>query len=161
MMSQLNYQWVMLMNENRLEGLREEKDLKGKEVAHFLKVSPSVYSEWENNRSRIPTKRLIELADYYEVSIDYIVRRTNKRNKVSNSIINLEKIGKRLKEIRLEQKYSLRELGDKVDMAFSSLSNYENGKLLIQSDILLEICNMDNYSIDYVLGRSKNKYIDK
>ena len=149
------------MSDNRLEGLREEIDIKSKDMASYLKVSQSVYSEWENNKARIPTSRIIQLADYFEVSIDYIFRRTNKRTKVKPSIVDLEKIGKRLREARIELNYSLRDLGDKVDLAFSSLSNYENGKLLIQSDILFEICNMNKLSVDYVLGRTNNKYLDE
>ena len=149
------------MKENRLEGLREEKDLKAKEIALYLNVSQSVYSEWENNKARIPTFRLIQIADYYEVSIDYIFRRTNKRIKVKPSVIDLNKIGKRIREARFELNYSLRDLGSKLDMAYSSLSNYENGKLLIQSDILFEICSMNNYSIDYILGRTNKKYIEE
>ena len=61
------------MNENRLEMLREEKDLKAKDVASFLNVGESSYSEWEHNKSPIPTKRIIELANFYEVNIDYML----------------------------------------------------------------------------------------
>ena len=40
-----------------------------------------------------------------------------------------------------------------------AISNYENAKFLILSSLLIELCNISNYSIDYVLGRSNNKFI--
>ena len=45
------------MNE-RLEYLREEKDLLKKDVAKILGVVDSVYAEWENEKLTIPTRRL-------------------------------------------------------------------------------------------------------
>lgn len=147
------------MKYNRLEGLREEKDLKSKDMAELLNVVPSAYSEWENNKVRIPTKRLIELADYYKVNIDYLMCISNKRIEIEKTDIDLAEIGKRIKEIRNELNYRLREFGKKLDISFSSISNYENGKSLIQSDILMSIAKMGNYSIDYILNRSNIKYI--
>ena len=46
----------MNANDNRLEDLKYEKDLKSKEIADMLKVNESTYSEWEHNRIPIPTK---------------------------------------------------------------------------------------------------------
>ena len=60
---------------------------------------------------------------------------------------------------RLELGYNLRELGKKLHITFSSISNYENGKTLIQSDILISLCKLSNYSVDYILNRSDDKYI--
>lgn len=147
------------MKYNRLEGLREELDLKSKDLANILKVVPSAYSEWENNKVRIPTKRLIELADYYGVNIDYLMCLTSKRIKIAKSNIDLITIGKRIREIRNELNYKLRDFGEMLDISFSSISNYENGKVLIQSDILVSISKLGNYSIDYILNRSNCKYI--
>ena len=71
------------MNE-RLEYLREEKDLLKKDVAKILGVVDSVYTEWENEKLTIPTRRLYQLANYYEVNIDYIVGLTDKRIKLKS-----------------------------------------------------------------------------
>ena len=147
------------MKYNRLEGLREEYDLKSKDVAIKLGVGSSAYSDWERNRVRIPTKRLIELANYYNVNIDYLMCLTNVRKNIKAKDIDLIAIGKRIKESRNEIGYNLRQMGDAVDITFSSLCNYENGKTLIQSDILISISKLTNYSVDYLLNRSDDKYI--
>lgn len=148
------------MNENRLEGLREENNLKEIDIAKMLNVSKSKISEWENNKISIPTKRLIQLSNFYKVSIDYIVRLSNIRNMNINFDDNLDLvlIGNRIKEIRTSLELTLTELGKKLNSNYSTISRYENGQNLIQSDILIAICEMSNYSIDWVLGRTNKKY---
>ena len=62
----------------RIKGLREEKNLNQSEVAKFLNISQRTYSYYENGRD-IPILLLIKLADFYNVSIDYLLNRTNVR----------------------------------------------------------------------------------
>lgn len=147
------------MNE-RFEDLRDERDLKKKDVAKDIGVVESVYSEWENGKLSIPTKRLNQLANYFEVNIDYMVGISNKRLCIkSKNDIDLNLVSTRLKEIRKSLKLTMRDLSSKFNTSSSAISNYENGKFLILSSFLIELCKYSNYSIDWVLGRSDNKYL--
>jgi transcriptional regulator with XRE-family HTH domain len=65
---------------NRVRSLREDNDLLQKEVAEYLEISQQYYSQYELGKYTIPIELIIKLADYYQVSIDYIVNRTNKKN---------------------------------------------------------------------------------
>ena len=67
----------------RIRDLREDRDLKQKQVAEFLNCSQQVYSNYELGQRDIPTDILIKLALFYNVSADYILGLTNnpKRNK--------------------------------------------------------------------------------
>ena len=148
------------MSNQRLEGLREERDLFKKDVAKNIGVVESVYSEWENEKLSIPTKRLVQLANFFEVNIDYMVGLSDKRIKLKTiNDIDLELVSTRLREIRKSLKMTMRELATKLNTTSSAISNYENAKFLILSSLLIELCNISNYSIDYVLGRSNNKFI--
>jgi transcriptional regulator with XRE-family HTH domain len=148
------------MWENRLEELRDIKNLKAKEVANYFNVAESTYSEWEHNKIPIPTKRIVQLANFYEVNIDFMLNLSSKKKHIVNANeLNLELIGQHLKEIRDELGLSLRELGDKLNSAFSSLGSYERGEHLIQSENLINICKISNCSIDWVLGLSEDKYL--
>ena len=148
-----------MMNE-RFEDLRDERDLKKKDVAKDIGVVESVYSEWENGKLSIPTKRLNQLANYFEVNIDYMVGISNKRLCIkSKNDIDLNLVSTRLKEIRKSLKLTMRDLSSKFNTSSSAISNYENGKFLILSTFLIELCKYSNYSIDWVLGRSDNKYL--
>ena len=62
---------------NRLRDLREDKDLKQKDLAKVLKIHQTTYSDYELNRLNVPVMALHTLADFYEVSVDYLLGRTN------------------------------------------------------------------------------------
>lgn len=63
----------------RLRDLREDKDINQTQVAEMLYTSQTVYSRYERGALTIPVEHLLILADFYEVSTDYILGRTNKR----------------------------------------------------------------------------------
>ncbi len=148
------------MKENRLEELKEEKELKSKDIANYLSVAESTYSEWEHNKISIPTRRIVELAEFYEVDIDFMLNFSSIRKHIkTNCNLDLKLIGNRLKEVREELNLTLRELGEKLNSSFSSLGSYERGEHLIQSETLINISKISNCSIDWVLGRSEEKYL--
>ena len=60
----------------RIRELREDADLTQKEVSKILHCSQQVYSNYELGQRDIPTQTLIRLADFYKVSVDYILGRT-------------------------------------------------------------------------------------
>lgn len=67
----------------RIRDLREDRDLKQRQLADFLHCSQQVYSNYELGQRDIPTEVLIKLSAFYNVSVDYILGLTSnpKRNK--------------------------------------------------------------------------------
>lgn len=63
----------------RLRDLREDNDLSQTEVARILNMSQTGYSKYETGENDIPTRVLIELADFYQTSVDYLLERTNQK----------------------------------------------------------------------------------
>lgn len=61
----------------RLRDLREDRDLRQEDVAEILGISQTVHSRYERGFQTIPVIHLLKLADYYKVSTDYILGRTN------------------------------------------------------------------------------------
>lgn len=61
----------------RLKDLREDKNMIQSQVAELLDIKQTVYSRYERGFQSIPVKHLIKLADFYGVSTDYILGRTN------------------------------------------------------------------------------------
>jgi len=61
----------------RLKDLREDRDLLQKDIADILDISQTVYSRYERGFQTVPIVHLLKLADYYRVSTDYILGRTN------------------------------------------------------------------------------------
>lgn len=61
----------------RLRDLREDKDMKQIQIAKLLGIQQTVYSRYERGFQNIPIEHLISLADFYNVSTDYILGRTD------------------------------------------------------------------------------------
>ena len=59
----------------KMRDLREDHDLKQKVIADFLGTSQTQYSRWERGEREIPLHLMIELADFYGVTMDYICDR--------------------------------------------------------------------------------------
>lgn len=62
-----------------LRNLREDHDLTQKQVGEVLHISQRSYAHYEAGTRDIPIEILIRLADFYEVSLDYIVGRTDNK----------------------------------------------------------------------------------
>lgn len=63
--------------ELRIRDLREDRDLKQKEVAAYLMCDQSLYSKYERGERPLPLEYADKLADFYRVSVDYLMGRTN------------------------------------------------------------------------------------
>lgn len=61
----------------RIRSLREDKDLTQTYIANLLNTSQTVYSRYERNERSLPIEMLYELCDFYNVSADYILGRTD------------------------------------------------------------------------------------
>lgn len=59
----------------RIRELREDNDLTQKQISEYLICDQSLYSKYERGEREIPLSIIIKLADYYNVSIDYLVGR--------------------------------------------------------------------------------------
>ncbi len=71
---------VIIMQYSNLRGIREDRDIKQKDIAKILNVSQNTYSQYETGVITLTAEILIKLADYYNVSIDYLLDRTNNPN---------------------------------------------------------------------------------
>ncbi len=65
----------------RIRDLREDNDLTQRQIAEYLMCDQSLYSKYERGEREIPLNLAIKLADYYDVSIDYLVGRSKKPNR--------------------------------------------------------------------------------
>ena len=61
----------------RLKDLREDRDIKQKEIAEFLHIKQNTYSQYENGQRQLPIDLLIQIAKFYNVSTDYILGLTD------------------------------------------------------------------------------------
>lgn len=85
-MSKIELYWVLSMN--RIKELREDRDMKQKDVAKILNISQQQYARYELEENEMAYGQLIKLAEYYNTSIDYILYVTDERKPYPKSIID-------------------------------------------------------------------------
>ena len=64
----------------RIRDLREDNDLKQQEIANYLLCDQSLYSKYERGERELPLSYAVKLADFYGVSVDYLLCRTKIKN---------------------------------------------------------------------------------
>ena len=57
---------------HRLKDLREDAEKSQEEIARIIGTSQSYYAQYENGKRAIPLDRMVALAKYYNVSLDYL-----------------------------------------------------------------------------------------
>lgn len=62
----------------RIRDLREDHDKTQQEIADVLGISQTMYARYERGANEMPIRHLLVLCDYYQVSADYILNRTQK-----------------------------------------------------------------------------------
>ena len=61
----------------RIKERRVDSDISQKEIAEYLGVKQNTYSDYENGKINLPLEVFFKLADYYQVSLDYLAGRTD------------------------------------------------------------------------------------
>ncbi len=143
------------MDFGRLQDLREDNDLTQKELGNILGCSNHAISVWETEKEIIPLRKLNMYANYFHVSLDYLVKLSN--DKTTNNILELDKvlIGHRIETLRKQHKITQRELARILNTTNSTIWAYEKGKTLILTAFAYQICKYFNVSMDYLCGREK------
>lgn len=90
---------------NRFKELREDKDLLQIDISRILNVSQQQYSRYESEESIMSYEQLIDLANFYEVSIDYLLYRTDVRKPYPKSLVETNDKSKDEKNNRISYKW--------------------------------------------------------
>ena len=70
----------------RMRDLREDNDKTQQEIAEILNTSQTMYARYERGANELPIHHLLALADYYNVSTDYLLGRTDNTNLLQNTV---------------------------------------------------------------------------
>lgn len=140
------------MKFEKLKQIRKERNLKQKDIATILNVDRSTYSGWETGKDTIPLRKLFELSNFYNLSIDYLTGLSKKSNYIYMSdFIDLKSVEKNLKKLRINNHLKQKDLYNMLNITSSSYSLYENGKILIQTSFIYQIAKKYKISIDSIL----------
>lgn len=141
----------------RIKNIREDNDLTQKEIAQILGISRANYSAMENGRISFSLLNISKIADYYNISIDYLLGLTNtKRYTINNNELNLNDFGKSLRKARRKLRLTQENIAFDLGVTQPTYANYEKGKTIISVNRLFILSKIYNLSFDQLLGKTPN-----
>ena len=64
---------------HRIRDLREDNDITQAQMAKYLNVNQRTYSRYERGEHEMTLETICKIADYYNVSVDYLLNRTDRK----------------------------------------------------------------------------------
>lgn len=145
-----------MINFSRLKDIREDYGINQEKMSEILGVKRSTYSLWELGINIIPLSNLCDFADYFNLSLDYILSLTNDRsNKNIQKGLDLKILGNNLKSIRLKNNLSQENIASLLGVTQACIVRYEKGLICISVSNLYKFCKEFNITLNEVCGKSK------
>lgn len=156
-MNNTNYE----LKYSRVKELRIENNLIQLNIANILNIDHTTYSQYETRKVLIPIATLNILADFYKVSLDYLVGLSDKRGYTnSKKEINKDITKVRLLEIRKENKLYQETLANMLGMVKSVICDCEKGRKILALEPAFILCKKYGLSMDWLYGKiDEPKYI--
>ena len=145
-----------MINISRLKDIREDNDINQEDMSKILNVNRSTYSLWELGINIIPLKNLCDFADYFNLSIDYVLGLSN--NKISKNLIkglNIKTLGNNMKAIRIKNNLSQENIADILGVTQACITRYEKGIICISTSNLYKFSKEFNKSLNELCGKTK------
>lgn len=133
----------------QLKTLRKINGLTQKELAEKLKIKQNSYSDWENGKSEPNIEMLVRIADYFDVSLDYLMG-----GKMKNIT---EEFSLCLKKIRMKRKLSQKQIAEELKISQQQYSKWEGGISTPNAETLVRLADYFDVSVDYLLGRKRER----
>ena len=150
-----------MLDLKRIQDTRIDNDLSQKQMAEILGISKYVYNNFESGRTKFSLEKIIEFANYFSLSLDYLLNLSNHKTYHNYSNANIKDINKKLLKIRKQENLSQEKFGNLLGIPQRTYASYEKNERPIPLEFLTKVAKATNYSLDYLTGRTSNRYIKK
>lgn len=141
-----------------LKKSRENLFLTQKDIANFFNLHYTTISGWETGKDTIPIRRLIEYANKFNQSLDYLFGIVKKNQTYYPINLNLKKLANNLKKLRNKNNLTQLSIAKKLNTSQSAYSHYETSTNIIPVAFIYGLIKIYGYfSIDKLFGRQKLK----
>lgn len=137
----------------RLKQLRVEAKLTQQQMAEAFNIKQPTYAQWETGRTKPKGETLEKFADFFNVSTDYLLGKTQPKKELSV-------FPERLRQLRAESNLTQRELARSLDISQQSINSWENGERKPKLEAITNIAEYFNVSPKYLIGETNNREIE-
>ena len=135
---------------------RENMELKQKDLAEKYHLHFSTISGWETGKDTIPLERLIEYANEFNLSLDYLFGVITKNQKYYPIDLDIMQLAKNLTDLRLNNKLTQKEVAKRLNTSQAAYSHYETATNLIPTAFVYGLTEIyEPFSIDSLFNRKK------
>lgn len=92
---------------NNIKTIRKKRGMKQAEVASLLNVSQGTYSQWENGKARVTDEALIQLANIFDVSTDYLLGYSTNDRSIKKASVGADANGGNLEQLSFTERILL------------------------------------------------------
>ncbi len=118
-----------------IRGLREDKDLKQKHIAEILGINQQYYSKYETGEYEIPTRHIVSISKFYNVSCDYILGLIDSKLPIGGNLyekelelIKKENIIKKFNKLNHNQKVKVAEYINLIECQINNKKRQKTSK---------------------------------
>jgi len=146
---------------SRVREVREDFDMSQKQAAAILKISPQQYQLYESGKREMPMHLFIKLADYYEVSIDYLAGiDKNDYNEYLTKQKEISYYYQKIRDIREDNDMNQQQVADILGITRQQYQLYESGKREMPMHHFITLAEHYGVTIDYLVGRDKRNLFE-
>lgn len=137
----------------RLKQLRVEAKLTQQQMAEAFNIKQPTYAQWETGRTKPKGETLERFADFFNVSTDYLLGKTQPKTK-------LAVFPERLRQLRIETDLTQQELAKNLNVSQQIIGLWERGERKPKIEAITNIAEYFNVSPKYLIGETNNREIE-
>lgn len=142
----------------RLKELRKQLNISAKQVSKDLDIPYTTYLNYEKETREPGLRMLNKLADYFNVSVDFLLDRTPVTTVPKEKGLSDSTMGERIRELRKEKGVTQEELGKLIGVQRSAIRKYESGMVEnIPRSSIQKMADFFGVSPEYLLCFSENQ----
>ena len=138
----------------RLQQLRARDNVTQSQLAKDLGFTNQNVCDWEAGKSGTTFDKLISIANYFQVTTDYLLGNSNSSNIHYNTSVNKNMFAFNLKQLRTQNHLTQKQLAEALNISNQNINDWENEKSETTFDKLISIANYFQVTVDYLLGNS-------
>lgn len=143
----------------RLKELRNEKHLTQAELGTIMGCIDRNVQKMEYGRNNVPANHLVQLASFFGVSLEYLTGRSEDRTAALEGAemdrsLDLQLFAQRLKTLRKEKGLTQKKMAEMIGRTERHYQDIEAGKINISILMLLQLADLFEVSLDYLVGRN-------